>query len=37
MAHPQDTIIASIGLTVLNPELSLNEAVVECVSQPCGK
>lgn len=36
MAHPQEVAINSIGLTVLNPELSPDEALVEYVPQPCG-
>lgn len=37
MARPKEVVVAPIGLTVLNPELSPNKASVESVSQPCGK
>ena len=35
MARPQEVIVNKIGLTVLNPELSPDQASVEYVSQPC--
>ena len=35
MARPQEVIVNEIGLTVLNPELSPDQASVEYVSQPC--
>ena len=34
MARPQEVTISKIGLTVLNPELSPDQASVEYVSQP---
>ena len=34
MARPQEVIVNKIGLTVLNPELSPDQASVEYVSQP---
>ena len=34
MARPQEVIVSKIGLTVLNPELSPDQASVEYVSQP---
>ena len=37
MAHPQEVLISKIGLTVLNPELSPDQASVEYVPQPCDK
>ena len=36
MARPQEVAVNKIGLTELNPELSPNDALVECVSQPCA-
>ena len=34
MARPQEVTVSRIGLTVLNPELSPDQALVEYVSQP---
>ena len=34
MARPQEVTVSKIGLTVLNPELSPDQASVEYVSQP---
>ena len=34
MARPQEVIVNKTGLTVLNPELSPDQASVEYVSQP---
>lgn len=36
MALPQEITVESIGLTVLNPELPPDQALVESVSQLCG-
>lgn len=36
MDHPQEAVVSSVGLTVLNPELSPDNAFVEYVPQPCG-
>ena len=35
MPRPQEVIVSKIGLTVLNPELSPDQALVEYVCQPC--
>ena len=35
MPRPQEVIVSKIGLTVLNPELSSDQTLVEYVSQPC--
>lgn len=36
MASPPEAVVNAIGLTELNPELSPDETLVECVSQPCN-
>ena len=37
MARPQEVNVAVTGITVLNPELTPDETLVEYASQPCGK
>lgn len=37
MARPQEANVAVTGITVLNPELTPNETLVEYASQPCDK
>ena len=36
MASPPEAVVNAMGLTELNPELSPDETLVECVSQPCN-